>query len=128
MFKTRRKATLYIVLASLTICASGCSNSNAAPRVNVSNECQAAVTAQASIWMDQTTSDAQVAEADIASLNACKDLDEWATAVSREPNALGSTGLDVEQAADEVHLVCLNDDPNNTSPVCTDAASRGYLE
>ncbi|WP_313811701.1 hypothetical protein [Glutamicibacter sp.] len=117
-----------VLLSLVLLTASGCTNFDAAATSPVSSECSAAIQDQNASWQDKKAFEEEIQGLEIKSLQACKNLDEWATAVSYNPGSMGYEVLNTEEAANLVYLPCQGDDPENETPVCADAAGRGYLD
>ncbi|GAA1415516.1 hypothetical protein AUR04nite_21260 [Glutamicibacter uratoxydans] len=93
----------------------------------MSSDCSAAIQNQNKSWQDKKATEDQIKQLEVTSLQVCRNLDEWATAVSYNPGSMGYEVLSTEEAANLVYLPCEGDDPENQTPVCADAAGRGYL-
>ncbi|MGO1229770.1 hypothetical protein [Glutamicibacter arilaitensis] len=128
MNSMRKVHSLAAVLAAIAISISGCANFDAVRTSTISEECQSAIQKQNEAWSDPETPEKQIKEAEQASLGACKNLDEWSSAVSSNPGSMGYQELDTEAAANTVYLSCASNDPERQTPICADAAQRGYLD
>ncbi|MGP9034648.1 hypothetical protein ACT17S_16475 [Glutamicibacter mysorens] len=124
----RRVLSLALVLGAMSLAISGCMDFDAARTSSIGEECQSAIQQQSEAWSDPDTSQKMIGEAEKKSLSACKDLDEWSTTVSYNPGSMGYPELSTEDAANTVYLACASSDPSRQTPVCADAAKRGYLD
>lgn len=124
----RRVLSLAAVLGAMSLAISGCMNFDAARTSSIGEECQSAIQRQNEAWSDPETSQKLIGEAEKTALSACRDLDEWSTAVSYNPGSMGYPELSTEDAANTVYLACASSDPAQQTPVCSDAAERGYLD
>lgn len=116
------------VLAFIVFSASGCADLESARTTTISDACQQAIQQQNEAWSDHDASESKIQEAESKGLQACKDLDEWSTAVSYNPGSVGYDELSLEEAANSVYLACSSVDSENKTPVCIDAGKRGYLD
>ncbi|MCS3492729.1 hypothetical protein M2368_001732 [Arthrobacter sp. JUb119] len=124
----RRVHFLAAALRAVALAISGCENFDAARTSNIGEECQSAIQKQNEAWSDHETPQIKISEAEKMALNACKNLDEWSTAVSYNPGSMGYPELSTENAANTVYLACASSDPGRQTPVCADAEKRGYLD
>lgn len=124
----RRVLSLAAVLGAMSLAISGCMDFDVARTSSIGEECQSAIQRQNEAWSDPESSQEMIGEAEKKSLSACKDLDEWSTAVSYNPGSMGYLELSTEDAANTVYLACASSDPSRQTPVCADAAKRGYLD
>lgn len=124
----RRVLSLAAVLGAMSLAISGCMDFDAARTSSIGEECQSAIQRQNEAWSDPESSQEMIGEAEKKSLSACKDLDEWSTAVSYNPGSMGYLELSTEDAANTVYLACASSDPSRQTPVCADAEKRGYLD
>ena len=115
------------VLSIITLAAAGCTNFDAAATSPVSDTCSAAIQTQNEAWSNPESSNEQLQEAELRGLQDCKNIDEWSTAVSYNPGSMGYDVLSTEEAANLVYMACESGDAENLTPVCADAAGRGYL-
>lgn len=64
----------------------------------------------------------------IAAAGACSTMDEWASALYSNPNALGLGGLTDTDVFSALVATCMNaKEAGNVTPVCTEAEAAGYL-
>lgn len=124
----RKVLSLAAMLSAAALAASGCTNLDSARTSTISEECQTAIQEQNEAWSDTGTPESEIREAETEGLKACKDLDEWSTAVSYSPGSMGYAELSTEEAANTVYLSCASNDPEHATAVCADAAKRGYLD
>ncbi|MFJ2619092.1 hypothetical protein [Glutamicibacter sp. NPDC087344] len=115
------------VLLFLSVAATGCANFDAAATSPVSDACSAAIQSQNEAWSDTDSTNEQLQAAELTGLQECKNIDEWSTAVSYNPGSMGYDVLSTEEAANLVYMACESGDVENLTPVCADAAGRGYL-
>ena len=78
-------------------------------------------------YLQRASRNEQLQEAELRGLQECKNIDEWSTAVSYNPGSMGYEVLSTEEAANLVYMACESGDAENLTPVCADAAGRGYL-
>lgn len=94
----------------------------------VTDECASAIQNQNAGWQDRKTSESKIQELELAGLKACKNLDEWSTAVSYNPGSMGYDVLSTEEAANLIYLACDAQTAGEEFTVCSDASKRGYLD
>ncbi|MGP9527523.1 MULTISPECIES: hypothetical protein [unclassified Glutamicibacter] len=128
MVDMRKVLSSAAVVAFIICSTSGCADLDSARTATISQGCQDAISAQNKTWSDKDASETKIKEAEAKGLDACKDLDEWSTAVSYNPGSVGYEELSVEEAANSAYLACSSIDPEHKTPVCDDAAKRGYLD
>ena len=128
MVDMRKAISTAAVLAFIVCSTSGCADLDSARTTTIGDACQKAIQQQNEAWADPDASESKIQEAETKGLKDCKDLDEWSTAVSYNPGSVGYEELSLEEAANSVYLACSSVDSERATPVCADAAKRGYLD